>query len=169
MDTNDDFFDRRPVSAVLATRPINVVQASLLQIVTAVLTAVTTMNGYTHYVEMAAALGREAGSFEQFLLSRGASVVVSLLFAFLFYQGRNWARLFYIAFVSINAIFLLWSISVLGPKQVLTTLNSLDSAINCLQIVISLSICGLLMTKSSRIWFQTVKDARARERTQEDS
>ena len=155
-----EFLEQKTVAEVCAKRPLNVVQACLLQLLSVIMTAVTTMNGYNHYVETAAMLGREAGSFEQFLASRGISIVVSLMFAWMFYQGRNWARILYVAFFCINTVFILWSVSVLGGNKVLETLSSMDSLISLFQIVISLAICCLLMTKKTRVWFLEVKEAR---------
>ena len=152
---NDD------LRSVLATRPANVLQACLLQLLTAFMTVVTTMNGFDHYVQTAHLLGREAGSFEQFLLSRGVSVVVTLLLALLFYQGRNWARLIYVTFFVVNALFITWSVGMLG-NQALAYLWQMDSIINMLQIVISFVISCLLLTRSSNAWFKAVGVARKR-------
>lgn len=150
---------KRSLSQVLSQRPLNVVQACILQVATAIMTMATTMNGYDHYVETAKMLGREVGSFEQFLLSRGASVLVTLLFAWLFYQGKNWARIFYIVFFCINFVIILWSLSILG-LQGLGDFSTIDSLISILQVVISCTICGLLLTKNSREWFRDVKAAK---------
>ena len=152
---------------VLAKRPMSVIRACLLEILTAVMTAVTTMTGYDHYVKMAEALGREVGSFEQFLLSRGASVLVTLLFAWLFYQGRNWARIFYIVFFCINFSMILWSVTTLGVPRALGSMNELESLIGLAQTVISCSVCCFLLTHSARAWFNDVKEARAAQRSEE--
>lgn len=147
--------------SVLARRPVTVLRACILQILTAVMTLVTTMNGYAHYVDVATMLGRPAGSFEQFLVSRGASVVVTLLLALCFYQGRNWARMLYVFFFVVNAIFIAWSVGMLG-NQVLAYLWQMDALINLLQIVISFVICCLLLSRASSTWFRQVRAARAR-------
>ncbi|MCR5815046.1 MAG: hypothetical protein K6G15_11235 [Desulfovibrio sp.] len=154
---------QEPLTTVLAQRPLNVLQACILQVFTALLTAATTMHGYDHYVELGRLLHQQTGSFEQFIASRAISVLVALLLAWLFYQGRNWARLFFVAFFVINFACIVWSLSSAG-QALLSHLGDMDSLISLLQLVISLVVCVLLMTRKSAAWFQAVKRARTQEK-----
>ena len=158
----DEKTHKDDLHAVLAARPLNVLQACILQAFTALLTAVTTMNGYDHYVELGRVLGQQTGSFEQFIASRAVSVLVALLLAWLFYQGRNWARLFFVAFFAVNFAFITWGMVSAG-KDLVSHLGDVDSLISILQLVISLVVCILLLTHKSSAWFQAVKRARAHE------
>ncbi|MBO4336038.1 MAG: hypothetical protein J5846_09460 [Desulfovibrio sp.] len=148
------------LTSVLAERPLNVLQACILQVFSAVLTAVTTMHGYDHYLELGRLLQQQTGSFEQFIASRAISVLVALLLAWLFYQGRNWARLFFIAFFVVNLGCIVWSLSSAG-KEIVSHLGDTDSLISLLQMVIALVVSCLLLTKKSGAWFLAVKRARA--------
>ena len=148
------------LSEVLAARPVNVLQACLLQLFSAVMTGVTTVNGYDYYVEMGALLGQATGSFNQFIASRAMSVLVALLLAWLFYQGKNWARIVFVAFFVVNVVLMAWGISTAGT-QMFASLNSLDLCINLLQLLISFVVSCLLWTRKSSAWFLEVKRLRA--------
>ena len=147
------------IVTLMKKRPAIVQQACLLQVLSAVLTVVTTINGFDHYKEMAVVLGREAGSMEQFFFSRSVSVLLSIGLAYLFYHGRNWARLFFIAFFILNSAILCWSITLIG-SVFLEHLWELDTIISIFQIIISAVVCAFLLTHESSEWFRAVKKAR---------
>ena len=153
------------VAEVLQKRPVNVLQACILQTVSAVMTVVSTMGGYTHYVEMAKLLNREVSSFEAFLTARGISVLMALVFAYLFYAGKNWARLFFIGFFLVTCAMQAWSLSVTG-SALLAHIKETDTIISILQFVIAGVVCGLLVTQESRAWFSALNAARAAERNE---
>lgn len=166
-DTKDDTFDkdakaaaeaRERVKDILAQRPLNIMQACILQVVTAFLTVVTTFNGYAHYVEMGKLLGHEAPSQEQFLLSRTISIAISLAFAHFFYTGKNWARICFLIYFIMTVGLIGWNFSITS-KVYLEHLTNIDSIINLAQLIIAFVVCCLLLTPATRKWFKSLKEA----------
>ena len=145
--------NNQTISDVLNKRPLNVLQACILQILTALMTAVTTFNGYEHYVEMAKQLNREPGSIEQFYFSRIISITIAVVLAYFFYKGKNWARIVFIVFFIITC-----ALQVnIDFNIILQNITEINTIISLFQIVISLAICCLLLTNESRNWFREVK------------
>ncbi len=142
-----------PTPSSYGGRPLNVIQACLLQLFSAFLTAVTTFDGYDYYVEMGMLLGQTTGSFQQFLASRGLSVVVTLALAWFFYQRKNWARIVYVVFFAFNTILMMWGIGIAG-NVFLDHLWEVDTLVSILQVLIALVVSCLLWTSQSSSWFR---------------
>ena len=140
------------------SRPLNVIQVCILQIVTAILTLVTTVGGYDYYVQMAQLLAKTPGSQEQFFLSRAISIIISIAFAHFFYNGKNWSRIVYIVFFIITFGMWAWNLSITG-KIFLDHITDLDTIINIVQILISFIVCILLLSPDSSRWFKLNKQS----------
>ena len=141
----------------LIKRPLNVMQACILQLVSAILTVVTTIGGYEHYVEVSKLFGKDPGSEGQFLVSRAISIIIAILFAYFFSKGKNWARIVYIVFFIVTLGMMAIGLSVTG-KIFLDHITELDTIINLIQILISVIVCCLLLTSESREWFKSMKE-----------
>jgi hypothetical protein len=84
-------------------------------------------------------------------------LLVSWLFVFLIYRGRNWARWLYAGFMTV------WLVSLAADMKHTTQLGGGDRALLVLYLILGLTAVILLFTPASTHWFKSQKASVQRE------